>query len=137
MAIFDRIKFLMEEDNINNASLEKYCGLSNGLVGKWEQGKAKPSVCAIVKIAKFFNVSTDYILEQTDSLKNEIHGNVTNSAVAQGHSAQAIYGSKEMGQEEKDLLSIFGVLDGRQRHKLLKLAYTLEDEYKRRNEGCD
>jgi len=39
------------------AKFEKICELANGIVGKWRDGKAKPTLSTIEKIAKATNTS--------------------------------------------------------------------------------
>lgn len=39
----------------------KEIGLSSGILSKWKHGKSIPSGLSLVKIAKFFNVSIDYL----------------------------------------------------------------------------
>lgn len=60
--IVDRIQKLIENHNEKAAPLMKKIGLASNSVSDWKRGKAKPSSDAIIKIAKYFNVSTDYLL---------------------------------------------------------------------------
>lgn len=53
---------LISEHSITKAQLERECGLANGTIRNWENGRNKPSYGAIVKISKYFNVSEEYIL---------------------------------------------------------------------------
>jgi len=66
MGIISKIKALMEENEVSKSDLEKVCGLANGVILKWEKELQKPSTDAIVKIANYFNVSTDYLLGTSD-----------------------------------------------------------------------
>jgi len=52
----------MEERGVTAAQLTREISLTNGLVTQWKKGLQKPSTDAIIKISKYFNVSTDYIL---------------------------------------------------------------------------
>jgi len=62
MDIIDRIFKLIKEKGINAAILTREAGLTQGLTSQWRQKKQNPSHDAIVKIAAYFNVSTDYLL---------------------------------------------------------------------------
>lgn len=62
MGISSRIKYLRESKDISQAKLAKEIGVSAGNVGDWEREKAKPGADAIIAIANFFNVSTDWLL---------------------------------------------------------------------------
>lgn len=52
---------LISDFGITKAQLERECGLANGTIRNWENGRNKPSYGAIVKISKYFNVSEEYI----------------------------------------------------------------------------
>jgi len=56
----------MKKRDITATQLAKELNLSVPTFSQWKNGKAKPSYDAIVKIAKYFNISTDYLLCQTD-----------------------------------------------------------------------
>ncbi len=62
METIKRIIALMNKNSISAHKLEVSAGLSISSVQSWKNGKAKPSVEAIKKIAEYFNVSTDYLL---------------------------------------------------------------------------
>ena len=62
MDIVNRIVELMCQNGISAHKLEVSAGLSISSIQAWKNGKAKPSVDAIKKIAEYFNVSTDYLL---------------------------------------------------------------------------
>ncbi len=62
VSITERILELMDINNIKASQLTKELEISSSSITDWKKGKAKPSVDAIVKISKYFNVSTDYII---------------------------------------------------------------------------
>ena len=47
---------------MSDSAICQALSLGNGIVGKWRKGLQKPSVDAVIKIATYFGVSTDYIL---------------------------------------------------------------------------
>ena len=62
---FNRFKELCDERNI---SVYKACtdiGLNRSAVAKWKSG-GSPNGTTAAKLAEYFGVSTDYLLEQTD-----------------------------------------------------------------------
>jgi len=73
--LLERILLLMPQRGISAAILIKEVGLSNSSVSEWKRGKAKPGADAIVKIANYFGVSTDYILKG-DTLETNVNGSV-------------------------------------------------------------
>lgn len=66
MTIIDRIFALKEENNLTSKEVEIGAGLANSSLSQWKKGKGKPSLENIVKVAKFFHVSTDYLLCLTE-----------------------------------------------------------------------
>lgn len=63
--IIRRILALKNSAGITNKDLESKIGIASGSIWKWENGKSKPGVTSIIKLAEFFNVSTDYLLGLT------------------------------------------------------------------------
>jgi len=52
----------MAENNITAKCLTTELELSNSSITDWKKGKARPSTDAIIKIADYFEVSTDFLL---------------------------------------------------------------------------
>ena len=63
----ERLKKLRKDFNINQVTLAKELGVSKQCVSNWENDNILPSIEMLVKIAKFFNVSTDYLLDLNSS----------------------------------------------------------------------
>lgn len=53
----------MEDKKITAAHLLRETGLNKSLITQWKNGLQKPSTDAIIKIAEYFGVSTDYLLK--------------------------------------------------------------------------
>lgn len=67
MKIFaERLKELRTEKGLSYMKLAELTGLSNGGLQKWENGSRVPNAEAVVILAKFFEVSSDYLLGLTD-----------------------------------------------------------------------
>lgn len=62
----ERLKDLRSEKNLSQMQLAKETGLSAGAIGFWETGKRVPNALAIITLAKYFGVTTDYLLGVTD-----------------------------------------------------------------------
>lgn len=60
--VINRILDLMEKNNITAKQLTSDLEISNSSISDWKKGKGKPSSDAIVKMAEYFNVTTDYLL---------------------------------------------------------------------------
>lgn len=61
-----RLLELRTEKGISQKKLAKILQVSSSNISYWEQNKGEPAASNIVKLAKFFNVSTDYLLGQED-----------------------------------------------------------------------
>ncbi len=60
MTLKDRIKELAKRENLNLSALELKLGFGNGTIAKWD--KSSPSVDNLNKVAKYFHVTMDYLL---------------------------------------------------------------------------
>ena len=58
----DRIKHLRQSKELNQVQLAEKLGVKKQSVSNWENDNIMPSVDMLVKIADFFDVSTDYLL---------------------------------------------------------------------------
>ena len=58
----EQIKSLRMCKGLNQVELAKIFGVTKQSVSNWENENIMPSIEMLVKIAKFFSVSTDYIL---------------------------------------------------------------------------
>lgn len=50
--IYEKIVAYCKENNMSIMAFEKMCGLANGVIGKWENDKLKPSLSSLSKIAE-------------------------------------------------------------------------------------
>ena len=62
MDFYKRIKDLREEKNLSQTELAKLTGISQSAITKWENRQREPSLDGIIRLAKFFDVSSDYLL---------------------------------------------------------------------------
>lgn len=65
-----RIKQLREEKGLNQVEFAKLISISNTTLSQYETGQRIPSDDIKIKIADYFNVSTDYLLGRTDKRNN-------------------------------------------------------------------
>lgn len=61
-SIVIRILSLVEKSGLTDKTILQESEISKSSLTEWRKGKAKPSTDAIVKLATYFNVSTDYLL---------------------------------------------------------------------------
>lgn len=63
MSIFsDRLTELRKKRGLTQKELAEQIGIKQNSYSDWETGKNEPSLDNIIKLAKIFNVTTDYLL---------------------------------------------------------------------------
>ena len=67
MTFANNLKNLRAMKCISQAKLADVFGFTQQAVGRWEQGQFTPDYDTLVKLSKFFNVSTEYLLGRSDS----------------------------------------------------------------------
>lgn len=58
----DKIKELRKSFNISQVQLALSLGVTKQCVSNWENNNILPSIDMLLKIAKYFNVTTDFLL---------------------------------------------------------------------------
>jgi len=61
-----RIKELREEKGLTQAELANAIFTSQRNIGRWENAENEPTYSQLVKLADFFNVSIDFLVERED-----------------------------------------------------------------------
>ena len=64
--IGNRIRILREEKGLKQEELAKKICVSPSAIGMYERNSREPNNELTIKLANFFNVSTDYLLGKTD-----------------------------------------------------------------------
>jgi transcriptional regulator with XRE-family HTH domain len=58
----ERLTELRQEKGLSQEDLGELTGIHSMNISKWERGIILPSITSVITLAKFFNVSTDYLL---------------------------------------------------------------------------
>ena len=61
--ISEKIRNLRKNFNINQVELASKLGVTKQCVSNWENDNILPSIEMLIKLAKFFSVTTDYLLD--------------------------------------------------------------------------
>jgi DNA-binding NarL/FixJ family response regulator len=61
-SIGERIKQLRKHYSLNQEDVAKYLGVQRTAISSYESGDAIPPTITVIKLAKLFNVTTDYLL---------------------------------------------------------------------------
>ena len=65
------LRELRIENNLTIKELSERCGYSKSVICYWEKGLRHPNAAAISVLAKFFNVSTDYLIGNEEPTRGE------------------------------------------------------------------
>lgn len=60
-----RLKELREDADIKQETLAKYLHIRQNTYSQYENGQRQLPIDVLIKLARYYNVSTDYILEIT------------------------------------------------------------------------
>ncbi|MGN1040517.1 MAG: helix-turn-helix domain-containing protein, partial [Candidatus Fimimonas sp.] len=64
--IAERLRSLIEEENITAYKLAKDIGVSGSVVKYWLDGKTTPNADYIIKLSDYFGICADYLLGRKD-----------------------------------------------------------------------
>lgn len=67
------LKIIREKLGITQVRLSTELEVSQETISAYESGKAYPSVEILIKMSKFLNISTDYLLGLTDKVISDIN----------------------------------------------------------------
>ena len=67
MNTFDKIDFILKQKKIRQIDLTNFLGVSKAIYSSWKSGRTDSYYKFIPQIAKFLNVSTDYLLLEKES----------------------------------------------------------------------
>lgn len=73
-----RLKYLRQEKGLTQVELGKVFNVTNVGVAKWESDDRFPDKSILVKIADYFDVSTDYLLCRTDNPEAKVYSSIIN-----------------------------------------------------------
>lgn len=62
-----RLYELRKTENMSQCQLSKLIGVAQSNISDWENDVSRPEYENLIKIAKIFDVSTDYLLGLTDN----------------------------------------------------------------------
>lgn len=62
----ERLKYLRKEKGIGQTELAELCEVSKGIISLWENGLREPTMGNLIKLAKIFDVSVDYLVGLTE-----------------------------------------------------------------------
>lgn len=67
--MYTRIRDLREDMDLNQTQVAKMLGMSQTGYSKYETGENDIPTSVLIKLARFYNTSVDYLLGETDTRK--------------------------------------------------------------------
>ena len=64
-----RLKEIRKRKGISQLKLAMDLHMNQNTVSRYETGEREPGISELIKIADYFNVSVDYLIERTDNPK--------------------------------------------------------------------
>ena len=104
MTFYDKVKELCHNNGTTITAFEREIGLSKGSAVKWK--KSTPNTSTLIKIASFFNLSTDYFTDE-DAEPPVIDAKaVVEQLIAQlGSDAQINFSADDMPDDEREIFA--------------------------------
>lgn len=96
---------------MNQEALADFVGVSQQTISKIEKNKFAISIDLLIALAKYFNVTTDYILEVSDEKRNLFRAECINKKI----------------EKYYDYIIEFEELEEHNQKVLLAIMYTLKD----------
>lgn len=70
--MYKRIRNLREDKDLNQTQVAKYLGMSQTGYSKYETGENDLPTEVLIKLADFYDVSIDYMLDRTDKPETNV-----------------------------------------------------------------
>lgn len=97
----NRLKFLREAKGISQEKLSQELNVSQTMISKYEHGQAEPGISTICRIAKYFGVSSDYLLEiSNDKISLPVSG-------LSNDEKEILFGYKRLDTVKKAMLQAY------------------------------
>ena len=64
-----RLKELRKKKRVSQVKMAIDLNMNQNTISRYETGEREPGINELIRIADYFNVSIDYLLEQTDNPK--------------------------------------------------------------------
>jgi len=72
---FKRVKDLREDNDLLQKDVAKLLGISQQYYSEYESGKRTITISHLITLAKYYNVSIDYLVELSDDMTEDIKKN--------------------------------------------------------------
>ena len=67
--MYQRIRDMREDNDITQKQISAILNCDQSLYSKYERGEREMPLALIIKLADYYNISIDYLVERTDNTK--------------------------------------------------------------------
>lgn len=67
----ERLRALRKANKLSQPDFAKQIGVSNGMISFWENNISEPSLSNLIILARFFGVTSDYLIGLSDKKTKE------------------------------------------------------------------
>ncbi len=130
MNTVEKIMFLLQSKNLEQKDLADFLGVRRQTITDWKSGKTQSYNKYIEKIANYFNVSVDYLLDRTDEANGYSISNVdTTINGTQAH----IINNNVSDNDLYDIKNSLGQLSKTDKHRAIAdILDLLEKKYEKK-----
>ena len=72
MQIYNRIKTLMDKNNVKGSKIAELLNLKKSPMTDWKNGQSKPTLEQVIILCEYFAVTLDYLVLGKEQEKNEL-----------------------------------------------------------------
>ena len=120
----DLLKSLREQKRISQTQLAKEIEVSAGNISDWETGRSKPDYVALSALARFFEVSADYLLELEPS---PVKTGFDLSGYKASHGLSC--DGSPLEDEEADLVAMYRLLPDYRKEDAFDIIHTMYQKH--------
>lgn len=102
MQFSDILRILRTKNRLSQKDIGDIVGISSQAVSKWENGVSQPDNDSLIKLSKYFNVSVDYLLGNTDT---------ENQTIKYDNELEKVLFSKAKDLSDKDKEAVLNIIN--------------------------
>lgn len=122
-----RIAYLLKEKKCSQADLAKFVGVKPNTVSDWINKETSPKIEHIYAIAKYFNVSLDYLFYGTETSNSILNSNIGAIGTNSNGTVNIHSDKSEYDEISAEVARILNSLPLKERSRLLTLIYEFEE----------
>ena len=132
----ERLRKLRRDRDISQNQLASIFGIKSAAVSKWEMSETYPTIETLIKLADYFQVTTDYLLRGMQTVPvsgGNIDGSTLTGSVIQTNFQSNVQGGiivngQQLSRNALTLAQLYEEFDARSQAELIMYAYRIKDK---------